>query len=66
MPLTNQQYDSILREYEEKQNRAQRQRLQRIAEIYTKIPEYEEIERSVSSVSVAQAKNCLTEMSMRC
>ena len=59
MPLTNQQYDSILREYEEKQNRAQRQRLQRIAEIYTKIPEYEEIERSVSSVSVAQAKKLL-------
>jgi len=59
VPLTNQQYDSILREYEEKQNRAQRQRIQKINEIYTKIPAYEEIEKSVSSVSAAQAKKLL-------
>ncbi len=59
MSLTNQQYDSIFREFEKKQNRSQRQRLERTNEIYEKIPEYEEIDRSVSSVSVAQAKKLL-------
>lgn len=59
MPLTNQQYDSIFREYEEKQNRSQRRRLQRITEVYQKIPEFEEVEHSISSVSVAQAKKLL-------
>ena len=59
MPLTNKQYDSILREYEEKQNRSRRRQLQKISEIYEKIPEYEEVEHSISSVSVAQAKKLL-------
>lgn len=59
MSLTNQQYDSILREYEEKQNRSHRIRLRKITEIYEKIPEYEEVEHSISSVSVAQAKKLL-------
>ncbi len=60
MPLTNQQYDSILREYEEKQNLSRRNQLQKITEIYEKIPEYEEIEQTVSSVSVAQARKLLS------
>lgn len=59
MPLTNQQYDSIFREYGEKQNRSRRDQLQRIAEIYEKIPEYEEVEHSISSVCVAQTKKLL-------
>lgn len=59
MPLTNKQYDLIFREYEEKQNRSRHRQLQKITEIYTKIPEYEEVERSISSVSVAQAKKLL-------
>ncbi len=59
MPLTNRQYDALLREYEEKQNHARRSQLQRITEIYEKIPEYEEVEHSISSVSVAQAKKLL-------
>lgn len=59
MPLTNKQYDLIFREYEEKQNRSRHRQLQKITEIYTKIPEYEEVEHSISSVSVAQAKKLL-------
>lgn len=59
MPLTNKQYDLIFREYEEKQMRARHRQLQKTSEIYTKIPEYEELERRVSSVSVAQAKKLL-------
>lgn len=59
MPLTNQQYDSILREYEERQNHSRRIQLQKTEEIYKKIPEYEEIDHTVSSVSVAHAKKLL-------
>ncbi|MBO5095013.1 MAG: ATP-binding protein [Lachnospiraceae bacterium] len=59
MPLTNQQYDSIFREYEEKQNRSRRNQLRKITEIYKKIPEYEEVEHSISSVCVAQTKKLL-------
>lgn len=59
MPLTNQQYDSILREYEEKQNRSHREQLRRITEIYEKIPEYEEVDHSISSLCVAQTKKLL-------
>ncbi len=59
MPLTNQQYDSILREYEEKQNDSRRLQLARVSEIYEKIPEYEETDHAVSSVSVAHARRLL-------
>jgi len=59
VPLTNQQYDSILREYEERQNHSRRTQLQKMDEIYEKIPEYEEIDHTVSSVSVAHAKKLL-------
>ena len=57
MPLTNKQYDLIFREYEEKQNHLRHRQLQKTTEIYEKIPEYEEVEHTISSVSVAQAKN---------
>lgn len=59
MPLTNQQYDSILREYEEKQNRSHREQLRRIQEIYKKIPEYAEMDHSISALCVAQTKKLL-------
>ena len=59
MPLTNQQYDSLLREYEEKQNQSRRLQLERMTEIYEKIPEYEEADHAVSSVSVAHARRLL-------
>lgn len=59
MPLTNRQYDAIFREYEEMQNQSRRSQLQRVDEVYKNIPQYEEVERSISSVSVAQAKKLL-------
>ena len=61
MSLTNKQYDSILREYDEKQSRSRRIQLQKTAEIYEKIPEYEEVEHSISSVCVAQAMKLLND-----
>lgn len=59
MPLTNRQYDAIFREYEEMQNQSRRSQLQRVDEVYKNIPQYKEVERSISSVSVAQAKKLL-------
>lgn len=59
MPLTNRQYDAIFREYEEMQNQSRRSQLQRVDEVYKNIPQYEEVERSISSVSIAQAKKLL-------
>ena len=59
MPLTNSQYASIFRKFEERQNRSRQRQLNRITEIYEKIPGYEEVDHSISSVSVAQAKKLL-------
>lgn len=61
MSLTNNQYDSILREYDEKQSRSRRVQQQKTNEIYEKIPEYEEVEHSISSVCVAQAMKLLND-----
>ncbi len=50
MPLTNSQYDAIMRSYEEKQ-RAARYRLEKnTLEVYAKIPSYEELDRDRKSV----------------
>ena len=59
MPLTNSQYASIFRKFEERQNRSRQRQLNRITEIYEKIPDYEEVDHSISSVCVAQAKKLL-------
>ena len=44
-----------------KQSRSRRIQLQKTAEIYEKIPEYEEVEHSISSVCVAQAMKLLND-----
>lgn len=59
MPLTNSQYDAIMRSYEEKQ-RAARYRLEKnTQEVYTKIPSYEELDRQVAAVSIEQGRRLL-------
>lgn len=60
MPLTNSQYDSIIRKYELKQNHNRALLEERSREIHTKIPEYEQLERSVSSVSVQCGRQLLS------
>lgn len=56
MALSKEQYDSIIREYEERQTQNYRELLRRRERIYTLIPEYKELEDEVASISVARAK----------
>jgi len=59
MPLTNSQYDAIMRSYEEKQ-RAARHRLETHTKtVYQKIPAYEELDRQVASISIEQGRKLL-------
>lgn len=59
MPLTNSQYDAIMRSYEEKQ-RASRYRLEKNTQtVYEKIPSYEELERQSAAISIEQGRRLL-------
>lgn len=59
MSLSNSQYESIIRTYEEKQNRNRRLLEQRRAYVYEHVDGYREMEDSVSSLSVGQGKKLL-------
>ena len=59
MPLTNSQYDSIIRKYELKQNNNRYRLEERSREIHRNIPEYEQLEHMVASVSVEHGKKLL-------
>ena len=52
MALTNAQYDTIMNEYERTRRAHLRERDERIAQIYQKIPRYRELDESVPDVSV--------------
>ncbi len=59
MPLTNSQYDTIMRSYEERQ-RAARRRLEHNTEtVYRQIPGYEDLDRQVASISIEQGRRLL-------
>ncbi|MBO6015855.1 MAG: ATP-binding protein [Lachnospiraceae bacterium] len=59
MSLTNAQYDSILRSYERTQDQNRQLQLTHLDTVYQRIPEYREIEESISSLCVAQGKKML-------
>lgn len=59
MPLTNSQYDAIMRSYEEKQRTARRRLEENTQTVYRKIPAYEELDRQVASVSIGQGRKLL-------
>ena len=60
MRLTNSQYDSIMRSYEERR-RISRQTLEdRTRLIYEKIPEYEELDRRIASFSIENVRLLLS------
>lgn len=61
MPLTNKQYDAIMREYDRRQYRNYRQLCRRQDEIYQKIPRIREIDESISSCSLRQAEKMFDE-----
>lgn len=69
MPLSNSQYNAIIRSYEEKQRKSRHLLEEHTDTVYQKIPEYEELDRQVSAVSIAQGRkmlngdtNALTEL----
>ena len=69
MSLTNSQYNAIIRSYEEKQRKARYLQEEHTQKIYAAIPEYEDLDRQVSSISIAQGRkllggdsNALTEL----
>ena len=59
MPLTNAQYDHIIRQYEEKQRQCRRETERRRAYVYEHLPQYRETEDEIAALSVAQGKKLL-------
>lgn len=61
MSLKNSQYDAIMRNYSQKQFENKAKQDLRYQEVYHKIPEFQKIEHSISSLSIGQAKKLLTD-----
>lgn len=59
MPLTNSQYDTIMRAYEEKQRIARHKLENNTETVYQKIPAYEDLDRQVASISLEQGRKLL-------
>ena len=59
MSLTNTQYNAIFRQYDARQLENQRIVSQRIQYIYKEIPRIREIDDTIASISIAQAKKLL-------
>ena len=55
MPLSNSQYDAIMRIYSQKQLKNRRNLDRRKQEVYAKIPRLPEIDAEIASVSVRKA-----------
>lgn len=59
MALTNSQYDTIIKSFEEKQNRNRRLLEERTAYVYSHIEGYKALDDSIASISVSQGKKLL-------
>ncbi|MDE6914423.1 MAG: ATP-binding protein [Lachnospiraceae bacterium] len=59
MPLTNSQYDAIMRSYEEKQRAARYRLEENTQKVYSQIPSYEELDRQTASISIAHGRRLL-------
>lgn len=60
MPLTNTQYDIILRDYENRQLHNRHELERKTAYVYDHVPGYRELEEQIASVSVSQGKKYLS------
>ena len=60
MALGNQQYESIMRGYEQKQDQSRREAARRREQVYSKVPDYRRLEDSVSALSVSMVKEMLS------
>lgn len=61
MGLTNTQYNTIMRDYQRQQAKNQQALTQRREEIYTKFPEFSEIDAKIASASTACARGLLLD-----
>lgn len=59
MPLTNSQYDEIMRGYQERQLHNQHLMSKRKSDAYAKVPRFKEIDEAIARVSVQQARKRL-------
>lgn len=59
MALTNSQYDTIIRNYEDKQNRNRQLLEERISYVYSHVKGYQELDSSVASTAVSQGRKLL-------
>lgn len=60
MPLSNSQYNAIMRMYEEKQRKSRHLLEERTAAVYAQLPEYEALCREVSAISIEKGKKMLS------
>ena len=60
MGLKNSQYQAIMREYEQKQLKSHDILMRHYQNVYEKLPEYKELEDSISSLSVQYGKRILS------
>lgn len=61
MGLTNEQYNTIMRDYQRQQSRSHQELMQRIEEIYSRFPEFSEIDDAIASQSTAYARRLLSD-----
>lgn len=59
MALSNSQYDSIMRRYNQKQFKNKHELDKRVAEVYEKLPAVRDINQEISTAAVASAKKLL-------
>lgn len=59
MALSNTQYNTLLRRYEEKQLENQHIVMERVLSVYEELPRLMEIDKAISSISVSQAKKLI-------
>ncbi len=59
MALSNSQYNTVMREYEQRQLNSRRDRDRRVAEVYAKIPQIEELDKNISTRAAACARRVL-------
>lgn len=59
MALTNSQYNTIMREYEQQQLKNRREREARVAEVYARLPRVRELDQEISTQAAACARQAL-------
>ena len=60
MPLTNQQYNAIIRQYDLIRIKNKHIHDDRLEDVRTKAPEYDELDKKISELSVEVSKQILT------